>query len=76
MLSVGYMYYEGYLRVLSNKGAEVLASGRRCRLLIVAAVVSINMIAVDVKEASDADVSDKLVLFGPDGERNRSRGDH
>ncbi len=56
-------YYEGYDRLLSNKG-EVLIKGKRCKVL---GRVCMNLTMVDVTDITDVKVGDEVILIGKQG---------
>ncbi|MBI9036522.1 MAG: alanine racemase [Bacteroidales bacterium] len=58
LVPVGYSF--GYSRSLSNKG-RVLINGSRCSVI---GVVNMNMIIVDITNAGNTKVGDKVVLIG------------
>lgn len=53
-------YYDGYTRLLSNKG-EVLIRGKKAPVI---GRVCMNMIMVDVTHITDAELEDEVVLIG------------
>lgn len=58
-------YGDGYLRHLSNAGAEVLIGGQRCPLL---GTVTMDQIMVDISElSSSAKLGDEAILIGSQG---------
>jgi alanine racemase len=69
-LAIGYA--DGYHRVLSNRGAEVLIHGRRCPVL---GRVTMDQIMVDVSEISEAAIGDEAVLIGCAGHESISAAD-
>lgn len=56
-------YYEGYSRLLSNKG-EVLVKGKRAKVL---GRVCMNLIMVDVTNIPKVKVEDEVILIGKQG---------
>lgn len=56
-------YYEGYWRLLSNKG-EVLVKGRRAKIL---GRVCMNLIMVDITDIPNVKIEDEVVLIGKQG---------
>jgi len=58
-VSIG--YGDGYMRHLSGRDAEVLVSGKRCRLL---GRVTMDQIMIDVGGLSDVRPGDEVCLFG------------
>lgn len=65
-LAIGYQ--DGYDRSLSNR-AEVLLSGKRCRVL---GRVTMDQIIVDVTHVDSVSVGDEAVVLGSDGEASIS----
>lgn len=61
-------YFEGYFRLLSNKG-EALVAGKRCRIL---GRVCMNLMMVDVTKIKNAKVGDEVVLIGKQGSQEIS----
>ena len=57
-------YADGYPRALSNKG-KVIIGGVTCPII---GRVCMDQMMVDVTDLPDANVGDKVVLFGKDGE--------
>lgn len=63
-------YGDGYLRHLSNTGAEVLIGGQRCPLL---GTVTMDQIMVDVSDVVPAaELGDEAVLIGSQGDEKIS----
>lgn len=56
-------YADGYPRALSNKG-EVLIHGKRCKIL---GRVCMDQMMVDISDVPEAEIEDKVVLVGRDG---------
>jgi alanine racemase len=63
--TLGVGYGDGYLRHLSNVGAEVLIRGRRCPLL---GRVTMDQTMVDVTGLPEVSVGDEVVLIGRQGD--------
>ena len=61
-LSAGYA--DGYPWHLSNRGAAVLARGKRCPIL---GRVTMDLMVIDVSELDDVQVGDDVILMGRDG---------
>ncbi len=61
ILPVG--YYDGYRRVLGNRG-QVLVSGRRCPII---GGICMNMCTIDVSQIPQAKAGDVVTLLGRDG---------
>jgi alanine racemase len=61
-LAIGYA--DGFHRLLSNRGADVLIHGRRCPLL---GRVTMDQIMVDVSAITEAAVADEAILIGAAG---------
>jgi alanine racemase len=62
-LSVGYA--DGLPRLISNRGAQVLISGRRCDVL---GRVTMDLTMADVSHLPDVEVGDEVVLIGCQGD--------
>ena len=58
-------YADGYPRILSAKGAQVLIGGKRCPIL---GRVCMDQLMADVSALSDVKVGDTVTLIGRDGE--------
>ena len=58
-------YADGYPRILSAKGAQVLIGGRRCPIL---GRVCMDQLMADVSALPDVKVGDTVTLIGRDGE--------
>ena len=54
-------YADGYRRILSKNGAEVIIRGRRCPVI---GTICMDQMMVDLTNASDARVGDRAVLIG------------
>jgi alanine racemase len=57
-------YSSGYSRSLSNKG-RLIIRGQRCSVI---GVVNMNMIIADISNIPDAEIGDKVVIIGKQGE--------
>jgi alanine racemase len=62
--TLGAGYGDGYLRHLSNVGAEVLIQGRRCPVL---GRITMDQTMVDVSGLPEVNVDDEVVLIGRQG---------
>jgi alanine racemase len=62
--TLGAGYGDGYLRHLSNVGAEVLIQGRRCPVL---GRITMDQTMVDVSGLPEVNVGDEVVLIGRQG---------
>ena len=69
VLPVG--YYDGYVRLLSNKG-HVLIRGKKAPVI---GRVCMNMIMVDVTQIPEVKLEDEVVLLGEQGKENISAED-
>ncbi|MDO4438221.1 MAG: alanine racemase [Eubacteriales bacterium] len=58
-------YADGYYRNLSNKGAEVLIRGKRCRIV---GRICMDQFMVDLTDIKDVSEGDVVTLIGRDGE--------
>ena len=58
-------YADGYPRILSAKGAQVLIGGKRCPIL---GRVCMDQLMADVSALPDVKVGDMVTLIGRDGE--------
>lgn len=54
-------YADGYLRMLSRRGAEVIIRGCRCPVI---GNICMDQIMVDVSEVPDVEIGDRVVLIG------------
>ncbi len=54
-------YADGYPRILSSKGGEVLIHGKRCRIL---GSICMDQFMVDLSGAPDAEAGDEVTLLG------------
>lgn len=54
-------YADGYRRILSKNGAEVIIRGRRCPVI---GTICMDQMMVDLTNAPDAKVGDRAVLIG------------
>jgi alanine racemase len=62
--ALGVGYADGYQRHLSNRGAEVLIGGQRCRVL---GRVTMDQILADVTAVPQVEAGDEAVLIGKQG---------
>jgi len=62
LIPVGYSL--GYSRSLSNKG-RLIIRGQRCSVI---GVVNMNMIIADISNIADAEIGDKVVIIGKQGD--------
>ena len=54
-------YADGFLRILSSKGAELIIRGRRCPVI---GNVCMDQMMVDLSEVPDAKAGDRVVIIG------------
>jgi len=66
-LSAGYA--DGYPRHISNRGASMLAGGKRCALL---GRVTMDLMVIDVSDLPEAAIGDEVVLMGRQGDEEIS----
>ncbi len=62
LIPVGYSL--GYSRSLSNKG-RLIIRGQRCSVI---GVVNMNMVIADISNIADAEIGDKVVIIGKQGD--------
>ncbi len=63
--TVNFGYADGYYRDLSNKGAEVLIRGKRCKIT---GRICMDQFMVDITNIKDAAEGDIVTLIGRDGD--------
>jgi len=56
-------YADGYPRLASNRGKEVLVHGKRCEII---GNICMDQMVIDVSEVNDVKAGDEVVLFGYD----------
>lgn len=57
-------YADGYPRILSDKGAEVLIHGRRCKIL---GRICMDQLMADASSLDEIQIGDEVTLIGTDG---------
>lgn len=56
-------YADGYPRIVSNQGKQVLVHGKRCEII---GNICMDQLMVDVSEVNDVKAGDEVILFGYD----------